>query len=595
MVILLRELPRAGWGLTAAVGASTLLRAVGRVLFSVASGVAVAAVPAAVGEGFDSAAGRRLALGAAGAGLLFALTQAAEPVEGLLISRIANRLRRRTQRRALAATLGPRTVAHLETPELLDKVAAATLLSPAGPGAAVRALLNLLHSRAMALASLAVLARFRWWLAAALLVTQWALGRRWAAIYGRLVAFRVLHLPGLRRAVYLRELAMEPGAAKETRAFGLAAWVVERFRGAWLGAMADIWAGRRGNFARVAGAAAPVIAAHAATALLLGRATIEGDIGLAACVTYAQSALFSLGLCFSGGDLALSEGAGVLTATAELERATGHDPRLVLPGTRPADRLPEKEVRFEGVSFSYPGQDRPVLDGLDLHIPAGRSLAVVGDNGAGKTTLVKLLTRLYDPSQGRVTADGTDLRELDPASWQARTAAVFQDFVRYPLTAADNVALGRPADRESLERAARRAGVLEVVESLPRGWETVLSREFEGGVDLSGGEWQRIALARALFAAEATGGGVLVLDEPTAHLDARAEAAFFDAFFEVTSGCTSVVISHRFSTVRCAERIVVLEGGKVAEAGTHPELLAAGGRYARMFSLQASRFQAAQA
>jgi ATP-binding cassette subfamily B protein len=276
----------------------------------------------------------------------------------------------------------------------------------------------------------------------------------------------------------------------------------------------------------------------------------------------------------------------------EIERAVASDPRLNLPGGRPANGLPRREIRFEALSFRYPDRAVDVFSELDLTIPAGRSLAIVGDNGAGKTTLIKLLARLYEPTSGRLTVDGVGLDEYDPRSWQRRIAAIFQDFVRYPLSAADNVGLGaieRLEDRAMLVDAARRAGALDLIERLPRGWETVLSRQFTDGADLSGGEWQRVALARALFAA--TGGaGVLVLDEPTAHLDVRAEAEFYDRFFDLTHGLTTIVISHRFSTVRRADRIVVLDQGRVVEDGTHDGLIAAGGRYATMFRLQAARF-----
>jgi ATP-binding cassette subfamily B protein len=233
-----------------------------------------------------------------------------------------------------------------------------------------------------------------------------------------------------------------------------------------------------------------------------------------------------------------------------------------------------------------------VYEGLSLRIEAGRSLAIVGVNGAGKTTLVKLLARLYEPTAGRITVDGVDLREIDPHAWQPRVAAIFQDFVRYELTAADNVGFGAVAvqgDLERLRSAAARVGVLDLVESLPGGWSTILSRRYEDGTDLSGGQWQRIALARALFAVEA-GAGILVLDEPTANLDVRAEVDLFDRFLEVTQGATTVLISHRFSTVRRADRIVVLDQGRVVEEGTHAELLAAGGRYAASFRLQAERY-----
>lgn len=207
----------------------------------------------------------------------------------------------------------------------------------------------------------------------------------------------------------------------------------------------------------------------------------------------------------------------------------------------------------------------------------------------GKTTLVKLLCRFYDPTSGRITVDGTDLRQLDPAGWHGRLAGVFQDFVRYPLSARDNVALSSAVTDDALGRAAERAGISDVVEALPERWETPLTRRFIGGAELSGGQWQRVALARALLAVQA-GAGVLVLDEPTAQLDARAEAELYDQFLDLTRGVTTVVVSHRFSTVRRAERIAVLHDGHVTELGSHDELVALGGRYAAMFNIQAARF-----
>ncbi|MGO9082684.1 MAG: ATP-binding cassette domain-containing protein [Streptosporangiaceae bacterium] len=225
----------------------------------------------------------------------------------------------------------------------------------------------------------------------------------------------------------------------------------------------------------------------------------------------------------------------------------------------------------------------------------GTSLALVGVNGAGKSTLVTLLARLRDPTAGRVLVDGTDLRDLDPRGWQRQVAVVYQDFTRYPLTVRENVALadlGGEIDVTALERAAEQAGARGVVDSLPSGWDSLCSPEYAGGVDLSGGQWQRIALARALYSV-ARGARVLVLDEPTAQLDVRAEALFYDRFLELTAGVTTLIISHRFASVRRADRIAVLDGGRITELGDHDELVAAGGTYARMFMIQASRFTAA--
>jgi ATP-binding cassette subfamily B protein len=277
----------------------------------------------------------------------------------------------------------------------------------------------------------------------------------------------------------------------------------------------------------------------------------------------------------------------------EIERAAAQrSPGRLRPGGRLAGQAPVSGIAFEKVSFSYPGSGRQVLRELDLEFPAGTSTAIVGLNGAGKTTLVKLLARLYEPAGGRITVDGAALAELDVRSWHRRLAVIYQDYVRYELDAAANIGLGAPAhlgDAQALERAIEWAGAAEVTAALPDGLATVLSSRYRGGVDLSGGQWQRIALARALFAVQA-GASVLILDEPTAQLDVRAEVAFFDRFLELSRGLTTVVISHRFSTVRRADRIVVLDGGRITEQGSHQALMAAGGQYAELFGLQARRF-----
>lgn len=259
-------------------------------------------------------------------------------------------------------------------------------------------------------------------------------------------------------------------------------------------------------------------------------------------------------------------------------------------GTVDPDRLPEREIRFRDVCFAYPNSPegtRRVLEGFDLTIPAGTSLAIVGRNGAGKTTLAKLLCRLYDPQAGSIEVDGVDIREFDLERWRSRVTAVFQDFIKFELPLRDNVA-PRGAPDEEIVAALASAGADQLA-----GLGTILARGYEGGTDLSGGQWQRVALARALCAVR-LGAGVVLLDEPTAQLDGRGEAEIFDRILEATRQCTTILISHRFSTVRHADRICVLEDGAVVELGTHEELMALGGRYRTMFDLQAQRFYATE-
>ena len=266
-------------------------------------------------------------------------------------------------------------------------------------------------------------------------------------------------------------------------------------------------------------------------------------------------------------------------------------PTILDPKHPKAFPLPVRQgLVFENVGFRYPGSENWAVRNLSFTVPAGETLALVGENGAGKTTIVKLMTRLYDPDEGRITLDGIDLKEFSTADLRTHIGVIFQDFLRYSFSASDNIGVGRievAADRERIVSAAEQSLADPVIRKLPAGYDQMLGRTFLKGQDLSGGEWQKIAIARAYM----RNAEIIILDEPTAALDARAEAEVFTRFKNLAEGTTAVLISHRFSTVRMADRIVVLADGKVEEQGTHAELMANGGRYAELFELQAAGYR----
>jgi ATP-binding cassette subfamily B protein len=565
-------------------------------VFTLASGRLVGAIPAAVAGGFGSPGANRLlvALGVLAGVYLFQL--AALPLFNLGLQALTRRVDRVIAQRVMLAILGPTGIAHLEDPELQDDVAKASGITAGNtPGNALSAFVSLWSMRAAGVGAFVILLGFKWWVPVMLVAALLPERKFWVKRYDDVTYAFFDQGQVHRRSAWYRDAALLPTPSKEVRAFGLDRWLRGRQQESWEEAMGPVWQKMRGRRGHIAFNTLWPILPHGLGFAVVANAAANGELGLASAVVFAQAVLNIQNIGGTGDyDNIVSTGIAALPVALELEqRLAGPDYRM--PGERDAAGLPKQSIRFEGVAFRYRGRDEDVYSDLDLEIPAGRSLAIVGANGAGKTTFVKLLARLYEPTRGQITIDGVSLADIDPLEWQQRIAAIFQDFHRYDLPARDNVVFGAPhieGDDVALERSAARAGATGVVADLADGWATPLSRQLTGGTDISGGEWQRLALARALFAVEG-GAGILILDEPSANLDVRAEAELYDRFLDVTAGLTTIVISHRFSTVRRADRIVVLDGGRVVEQGTHDELVALDGIYAEMFTLQASRYDAA--
>jgi ATP-binding cassette subfamily B protein len=592
---MLRLLPRGGRLLLTALVTTVVVGAVIPPATALATGALVGNIPDAVRQGRAGPAADRALTGLAVLIGLLAAQQFVNAARQFVSYRAIKRIDGWLLARVFGALHRPVGIAHLQDPKLLDDLALGsgnpTSLTPETPGGAAVGLLVRAGRWASALGSGLILARVSW--VAGLLLLAVALAVRARAHREHLLFVRQQRAvwPAYRRANYTASLATAPPAAKETRIFGLTDWLVSRYEREWSTITSSIQPERAKVRSWLVRTQGMLTVAHVAVFVYLGYAATSGRIGLGTFTAALQATIGLTSLtATSHEDDAVDFGMASLDAVVRIEERAAAAPAR---GTRPADDLPRDVIRFEDVGFTYPGAERPALHGLSLDLPAGRSIAIVGANGAGKTTLVKLLARLYEPDRGRITVDGTDLADLDPAGWRRRLAVIFQDFERYELPARDNLgfgSLGLRDDEKALAAAVRRAGAEDLVAALPHGLDTVLSRKYPGGVDLSGGEWQKVALARALLAVEG-GARVLVLDEPTANLDVRAEADLFDNFLELTSACTTILVSHRFSTVRRADLIYVLDtGGHVVERGTHDELVDADGRYAQLFALQAARF-----
>ena len=568
-------LPRAHRPLAAAWWGLLLLSGTVPAVLAVTMGSLVATVQA----------GAPLGPALAAVGVTFVVAQVASPVHAHVGRNLGDRLTGWLNDRLLRTTTGPPGMAHLERPALTADLTLARDfdLGISGPPLSISMgfIAGGLVEIVAGVTQAAVLAAYRWW-AALLLVAAWS-STHWllkeSAVWRDRNTDEVVDAQ--RHADYTYRLAVDAPAAKELRLFGLSDWTVDRFA-ARRRRLVDLrWEATRLRQRPVRWALFIVVAANALVFWTLARDASAGRIGLGSVVTYAFVAIGTSSLAFGGLNWALWIAAQAVDAVLRLDDAMA-DAGALSSGSRPAEHLPAREIRFRGVSFAYESSAR-ILDGFDLVIPAGTSLAIVGSNGAGKTTLAKLLCRLYDPQEGSVEVDGVDLRDLDLDGWRRRIAAVFQDYVRYELPLRDNVApLGAP-DAEILAALADAGG------SGLADLDTILARGYDGGIDLSGGQWQRVALARALCAVR-LGAGVVILDEPTAQLDVRGEAEIFGRILAATRDTTTILVSHRFATVRHADRICVLEQGRVVELGTHDELMALGGRYHTMFELQASRF-----
>jgi len=571
-------LTKASPALAAAWWTVLLLRGILPAAFAISMGILVGAVQT----------GAALTGPLVFAGGTFIALQVLSPIHQMLSANLGDRTAAWLYDRLTEACVRPPGMGHLEDPALTSDLTVARDfdLGMTGPPLAISmdfiagGMVEMIGGAASAV----VLAIYAWWSAALLsgawLATHWLL--RESGIWRDRNTAEVRSAQ--RDAEYAYRLAVDPPASKELRLFGLAEWTIDRFVARRTRLHQLQYAATRLRERPVIWSMLLVISANVTVFWVLANAAANGRISLGEAVVYMQSAIGVSMIAFGGFSWALDGSAAPVAAVMRLEPAMCS--AGVLPsGNRSASGMPAREIRLRDVSFSY-AAGAPVLNGFDLTIPAGSSLAIVGQNGAGKTTLAKLLCRLYDPQSGKIEIDGVDLRELNLASWRLRVAAVFQDFIRLELPLRENVAPGGAPDnvvRAALDEAG--AGKLA-------GLDTVLAKGYTGGTDLSGGQWQRIALARALAAVK-TGAGLVLLDEPTAQLDVRGEAEIFERLLAATRHCTTILISHRFSTVRHADQICVVEHGRVVELGSHDELMALGGRYRTMFDLQAQRFYVA--
>lgn len=572
-------LPKADRTLAVAWWVLLVLRGVLPAAFAIAMGALVGAVQQ----------GGSLGLPLTFAGAVFILLQTLSPIHQGIGANLGDRTAAWLYDRLTEACVRPPGLGHLEDPKLTSDLTVARDFDLGMTGPPLSFSMDFIAGGLVemigGLACAMVLFGYAWWapivLAGAWLATHWLL--RESAVWRDRNTDEVRSAQ--RDADYAYRLAVDAAPAKELRLFGLTGWTLDRFvkRRTLLHALQ--YEATRLREKPMIWSLLLVAGANLVVFWSLAMAVGAGRLGFGEVVVFAQAAVGTSMIAFGGLSWALDGAAAPVAAVLRLEPAMRPAGALA-SGTQPAAGLPAREIRFRDVTFAYPG-GKAVLDHFDLMIPAGSSLAIVGQNGAGKTTLAKLLCRLYDPQSGAIEIDGIDERDLSLESWRERVTAVFQDFIRFEQPLRDNVAPSGAPD-EDVCAALESAGAAHLA-SL----DTVLAKGYDGGTELSGGQWQRVALARALCAVR-RGAGVVLLDEPTAQLDVRGEAEIFERILAATRHCTTILISHRFSTVRHADRICVLEQGRVIELGTHDELMAKRGRYRTMFDLQAQRFTAGE-
>jgi ATP-binding cassette subfamily B protein len=601
-LFVIRRLHLGGRGVLAALVLCNLALGLLPVVFVIATSLLIGRTPAAVAGGASSPEWNALVRAFLVAAAAFFGQQLLASLVGALSAVMKHRVNGVFRSRLIETSLRSTGIGPLEDQAALANLRQASdqletaWMSPGDAAAGTVAYL----ARYTSLLGFVVLVAVVASLPAALGIAACALCFRYGHRSGLRLYMRVWPIVGpiRRRREYFRDVGIRQPAAKELRVFGLTAWIVDRYREAALAQLQPLWQERRRMVMRRFLYFTVIGLALASTVLaLVVRGAAHGDLTLTELALALQASIAAIILgdyyaeCDNQSQFGMLAGTALEAFGRQVDAYGAHDVSAV--DARNAHGLPQDCVRFADVSFTYPGAGRPVLDHLELTLRAGECTALVGLNGAGKTTLVKLLARLYEPSQGTLLIDGVDAAEFDVDSWRRQLAVIFQDFTRYELSAADNIAFGAVERRDSelVRRSALRAGIGEALDQLPRGLETLLARHYDGGGELSGGQWQRVAIARALYALDC-GARLLVMDEPTSALDVRAEAEFFQQFRDLTRGVTTLLISHRFSSVRHADRIVVLEHGRVIEDGSHESLVAAGGRYADLFALQAERFAA---